>query len=345
VDRNIRSDVAMKVSDNTPVRLTAAGVALICVLAGCGKNDKEAPSSSSASASSTTSAAMTTAAEAEPAANDYSSLLMAVEDIDAPEPFIAEPPKVNPNGPNGMQGVEAMYHNADNTAMIKDSIAVFATPAEATEFLNKVAVDLPASTVMGTAETAPFGSDGLLVPGTSPDGTKAVTVLMFSEQNAVVELEFESAPGDLNPAPPDFVKSVGQLQFDALTAGLPDITPPAPAGAGTAAPVTVNVDGKPLNVQGPVVCATNDGKYSIAVGDMATGVIVGLESDASVVHNVGLGTVDGVVMSFTEGVPGNTATATKDGNAYTITGTASGVSEANPAEQITKPFDIAVTCP
>ncbi len=86
---------------------------------------------------------MTTAAEAEPAVNDYSSLLMAVEDIDAPEAFIAQPPKVNPNGPDGMQGVEAMYHNADNTAMIKDSIAVFATPAEATEFLNKVAMDLP----------------------------------------------------------------------------------------------------------------------------------------------------------------------------------------------------------
>jgi Mycobacterium 19 kDa lipoprotein antigen len=335
----------MKVLDNTPVRLAAAGTALICVLAGCSKSNEEPSSSSSASASSTTSAAMTTAAEAEPAANDYSSLLMAVEDIDAPEPFIAEPPKVNPNGPDGMQGVEAMYHNADNTAMIKDSIAVFATPAEATEFLNKVATDLPASTVMGTAETSPFGSDGVLVPGTSPDGTKAVTVLMFTEQNAVVELEFESPPGDLNPAPADFVRSVGQLQFDAIQAGLPDITPPAPAAAGAVSPVVVNVDGKPLNVQGQVVCATNDGKYSIAVGDMATGIIVGLEPDASVVHNVGLGTVDGVVMSFTEGVPGNTATATKNGNTYNITGAASGVSEANPAEQITKPFSITVTCP
>jgi len=224
--------MVMKGLDNTPVRLTAAGVALICVLAGCSKSNEEASSSSSAPESST-SAAMTTAAEAEPAANDYSSLLMAVEDIDAPIPFIADPPKVNPAGPNGTAGVEAMYHDADNTAMIKDSIAVFATPAEATEFLNKVAADLPASTVMGTAETSPFGSDGLLVPGTSPDGTTAITVLLFSEQNAVVELEFLSAPGDLSPVPPDFVRSVGQLQFDALTAGLPDITAPAPAGAGT----------------------------------------------------------------------------------------------------------------
>lgn len=333
----------MRISGNTPVRLTAVGMALVCVLAGCSKSDKEASPSSSAPASSTTSAATTT--EAEPAANDYSSLLMAAEDIDAPEPFIGEPPNVNPAGPTGWQGVEAMYHNADNSAMIKDSIAVFATPAEATEFLKTAVMDLPSSTVMGTAETSPFGSDGVLVPGTSPDGTKAVTVLMFTEQNAVVELEFESPPGDLNPAPADFVRSVGQLQFDAIQAGLPDITPPAPAAAGAVAPVAVNVDGKPLNVQGQVVCATNDGKYSIAVGDMATGIIVGLEPDASAVHNVGLGTVDGVVMSFTEGVPGNTATATKNGNTYNITGAASGVSEANPAEQITKPFSITVTCP
>jgi hypothetical protein len=158
-----------------------------------------------------------------------------------------------------------------------------------------------------------------VVAGTSPDGSSAVTVLLFTEDNAFVTLEFHSPPGDLNPVPPDFVDSVGQLQLDALKEGLPDIAPPPPLGAGPAAPATVTVDGNPLNVQGAVVCSTTDGKYSIAVGDMATGIIVGLEPDASVVHGVGLGAVDGVVMSFTERVPGNTATAAKDGNTYKIT--------------------------
>ena len=192
---------------------------------------------------------------------------------------------------------------------------------------------------MGTAETSPFGSDGLLVPGTSPDGTTAITVLLFSEQNAVVELEFLSAPGDLNPVPADFVKSVGQLQFDALKAGLPDITHRPPQ--------------VPAHPRPSSSTSTANRSMSRArswkmrnIDRSANGrIIVGLEPDASVVHGVGLGIVDGVVMSFTEGVPGNTATATKDGNTYNITGTASGVSEANPAEQITKPFDISVTCP
>lgn len=119
-------------------------------------------------------------------------------------------------------------------------------------------------------------------------------------------------------------------------------SPSVPSGAGSA---TVTIDGKPQTVGGQVVCATTDGKFSIAIGDVITGVIVGLEPDGSVVHNAGLGDVNGVVMSFTEGAPGNNATATKDGNHYKITGTATGVDVANPNQQIGKPFEIDVTCP
>ena len=107
----------------------------------------------------------------------------------------------------------------------------------------------------------------------------------------------------------------------------------------------VTIDGQPRDVGGQVVCATNDGKFSIAIGDMITGVIVGLEPDGSVVHNIGLGDLNGAVLSFTEGVPGNNASATKDGNHYKITGTATGVDNANPAQQVSKPFEIDVTCP
>jgi lipoprotein LpqH len=113
-----------------------------------------------------------------------------------------------------------------------------------------------------------------------------------------------------------------------------------PAAAG---PAQVTIGGQPQNVSGPVVCSTTDGKFSIAVGDMVTGIIVGVEPDASVVHNAGLGTVDGVVMSFTEGVPGESATATKTGNTYKITGTASGVDNAG--QQVHRPFEVNVTCP
>jgi ipoprotein LpqH len=113
-----------------------------------------------------------------------------------------------------------------------------------------------------------------------------------------------------------------------------------PAAAG---PVQVTVGGQPQNVSGPVVCATNNGRFSIAVGDMATGIIVGLDPDGSAVHSAGLGTVDGVVMSFTEGVPGENASAVKTGNTYRITGVASGTD--NTGTQVHKPFEVDVTCP
>jgi ipoprotein LpqH len=86
-----------------------------------------------------------------------------------------------------------------------------------------------------------------------------------------------------------------------------------------------------------------NGKSSIAIGDTRTGVIVGLEQDGSAVHNAGLGTVTGIVMTFTEGAPGNSATATKNGDAYKITGTASGADASG--QQVSKDFTVNVTCP
>ena len=108
-------------------------------------------------------------------------------------------------------------------------------------------------------------------------------------------------------------------------------------------PPQVTVGGKPLNVSCPVECSTTNGKFSIAIGEAITGVIVGLEPDASAVHDVGLGTINGVVLSFTEGAPGNTASATKTGNSYHITGTATGMD--NGGQQVSKPFTIDATCP
>jgi ipoprotein LpqH len=120
----------------------------------------------------------------------------------------------------------------------------------------------------------------------------------------------------------------------------------APASSSTpavAGETKVIIGGAPQNVSGPVVCETNQGRFSIAVGDMVTGIIVGLEPDGSAVHSAGLGTVDGVVLSFTEGAPGNTATATKTDKSYKITGTATGVDNAG--KEVSKPFEVNVTCP
>ena len=52
-----------------------------------------------------------------------------------------------------------------------------------------------------------------------PDGSKAVTVLLFTEGKAFVTMEFDSPAGDI--VPPDFVSSLGQKQDAAIKAQPP----------------------------------------------------------------------------------------------------------------------------
>ena len=108
---------------------------------------------------------------------------------------------------------------------------------------------------------------------------------------------------------------------------------------------TISIDGQPKTINGQVVCATVGGNFSIAIGEQATGVAVMMAPDASRVTSVGLGNVNGVVLGYQEGAPGGSATATKDGKNYTITGTATGIDMANPMQPMTKPFEIKVSCP
>jgi lipoprotein LpqH len=116
--------------------------------------------------------------------------------------------------------------------------------------------------------------------------------------------------------------------------------PPPPATP----PAKITVDGQPLPVTDPVDCNSKDGKFSIAIGQPFIGVIVALEQDASVVHLVGLGDINGLNYNFTEGVPGQSATATKSDNTYHVTGTASGTDNKG-KQQAKKPFTVDVTCP
>ena len=48
-----------------------------------------------------------------------------------------------------------------------------------------------------TSRPAPVGTDGTMAIGMSKDGSKAVTLLLFTEGPALVRLEFQSAPGDV----------------------------------------------------------------------------------------------------------------------------------------------------
>lgn len=107
----------------------------------------------------------------------------------------------------------------------------------------------------------------------------------------------------------------------------------------------VSIDGKNQNVSGSVVCTTAGGNVNIAIGGAATGIAAVL-SDANppVVKSVGLGNVNGVTLAYTQGTGQGNASATKDGNSYKISGTATGVDMANPMQPVNKPFEINVTC-
>ena len=107
----------------------------------------------------------------------------------------------------------------------------------------------------------------------------------------------------------------------------------------------VSIDGKNQNVSGSVVCTTAGGNVNIAIGGAATGIAAVL-SDANPpeVKSVGLGNVNGVTLAYTSSTGQGNASATKNGNSYKITGTATGVDMANPMQPVNKPFEINVTC-
>jgi lipoprotein LpqH len=115
----------------------------------------------------------------------------------------------------------------------------------------------------------------------------------------------------------------------------------APSGGGT----KVTIDGQDQNVQGTVVCSAMGGNMNIAIGDAATGIAAVLSEDGATVQSVGLGNVNGVTLGYQSGTGQGEAKATKDGNNYKISGSATGIDMANPMQPVNKPFEIEVACP
>lgn len=120
--------------------------------------------------------------------------------------------------------------------------------------------------------------------------------------------------------------------------------PPAPAGP------KVVVDGQDQHVTGQVTCTPAGDNINIGIGDAAAGIgAVVSNANPPIVHAVGLGSVNGIVLGFSDAAP-NQATsagaAVKD-KVYAIKGAASGVDMSNPQQPqpVTKPFEMSVTCP
>ncbi len=207
-------------------RLSATGVAVAALVigvtaAGCSKSEEKSESSTSAASSTTSAAASsseestaeeTSAPPAEP--SDYGSLLIPPTDVGADT---QTPGGVQLN-PGGNPGAAQVYSSPDGTRQIIDTILVFPDVAAADSNFQSNSATMNTE-VTGAPETVEIGDQGVMATGTSPDGSKAVTEFLFTVGKALVNLSFESAPGD--PVPPEVANDIAQKQAAAVEAGLP----------------------------------------------------------------------------------------------------------------------------
>ena len=194
----------------------AAATVLALSVAGCGSNKAPSPTKSGSATSSTSTPAPSSSASSAPAQpNDYTGWLIQATDIDAPVPFTGTPPT---NNPNGQPGAATTFNTQDNTHIIKDTIQVLPDPGAATNALNAAKSGQGNAIKHPTTEATKVGTDGTVVSGNSPDNAKGIAVLLFTEGNAFVTLEFDGPPDTLPP--PDFINDVGQKQDAAVKKGL-----------------------------------------------------------------------------------------------------------------------------
>ena len=148
---------------------------------------------------------------------DYRRLLIEPGDINTGTDTFAT--RSLTTNPGGSDGVSALFVNQHDTRAIGDTILILPDSAAAMTTLNTTVSSIGTIVTGGRPQPSPVGTGGTVVSGTSPDGSKAVTVLLFTEGRAVVRLEFGSAPGD--PMPPQVVTDVGKKQEIAIRTELP----------------------------------------------------------------------------------------------------------------------------
>lgn len=208
-------------------RASSAGLAVTALLvsitlAGCTKDEgSSTASSSSSAASSNSSSSESSSSESSssesssaPESTDYSSLLIPATDV-GDNATTPGPPQRNPSG---NPGVGQVFQSPEGNNRVVDTILVFpdAATADSNFTSNKATMN---EIVTGTTEPIDIGTNGTIAAGTSPDGSKAVTVVMFSEGRALVQLSFEGAPGD--NVPTEIAHDIASKQDEAVKAGLP----------------------------------------------------------------------------------------------------------------------------
>lgn len=182
-----------------------AAMAITVTLVGVSACGNDSKSSSPSPGSSTTTHSPI---------SDYTTLLIKAGDIKAPDSFTAGPATKDPNG---QQGATVTFTDQDHSHAIIDTIQVLPDIEAAASALDS-AKATHRETLLAKSLNAEVGVGGSTISGLSPDHSKGVTVLVFTEGKAMVTLEFDGPSFAL--APPEFVTEVGQKQDDAIKKGL-----------------------------------------------------------------------------------------------------------------------------
>ena len=200
----------------TIIAVGVTATAVVLTSAACSSNKSTTSSTTSSSASSSAASGTSAAPSSSAAAPaDYSALVVKASDIPG-DTWTAAAPIMNPGGKDG---IAVVFSNQGDTREIGDTIFVLPDASAASTAMDGSVAALGSAVTGGTPQSAQIGSGGTVVSGKSPDGSKSVTILLFTEGRAFVTLEFDGAPDD--PAPLDGVTAIGQKQDDAIKAGLP----------------------------------------------------------------------------------------------------------------------------
>jgi hypothetical protein len=149
-----------------------------------------------------------------PAITDYTTLLIKAGDINAPDAFTAGPATKDPNG---QQGATVTFTDTDHSHSIIDTITILPDIEAAASALDS-AKSTHRESLQAKSLRVEVGVGGVTVTGLSPDHSKGVTVLLFTEGKALVTMEFDGPSFAL--APQEFVTDVGQKQDEVIKKAL-----------------------------------------------------------------------------------------------------------------------------
>jgi hypothetical protein len=157
----------------------------------------------------------TTTTKPKAAAVDYTRLLLEAGDISPTgDAYVAQPAAANPDS---RPGAEVLFVNQDQTRAVSILLVALDNAAAGPSALAEAQASLAKSVTPGPPQPSIVGTGGTTVAGNAPDGSKSVTVLLFTQGATLARIEFDGLPGQ--PAAADFVTNVGQKQAIALRVG------------------------------------------------------------------------------------------------------------------------------